>query len=309
MSILPEFPGMPKLQAILQELYSPEEAALILKMPYGLANFRRLQKCTGYSELALAKLLDALCQKGLVIDWWLRDQYYYTPSPMVIGIFEFTMMRTGDNLNSREWARLFHEYLQGDDSFYRANCGNDEQIALMRTLAHPEAMLPEEHIEILDYEKAAALVAQAEMCSVGICSCRHEKLHIRGHGCGAALDNCSSFDQAAAYMIRHDLGREISKSEMLDNLQRSRETGLVLNADNVRKNIAFICHCCGCCCNVLLGISKFGYTNAVLSSSFIAQPTEKMHWLQALCRRLSDKCHQHGGKTGGWRQWATTGRW
>ena len=268
-------PWNERLQAILQELYSLEEAELIVKMPYGLANLQRLKKCTGYSELRLRNLLEGLCQKGLVVDWWMAGEYRYMPSPMVIGVFEFTMMRTGDNLNTQEWARLFHEYLQGDDSFYQANCGNGEQIGMMRTLAYPEAMLPEEHIEILDYEKAVALIDEAKIFSMGICSCRHEKLHIRGEGCGAALDNCSSLGPAAAYLIRHNLAREVSKSEMIENVQRSKETGLVLNADNVRKNIAFICHCCACCCNVLLGISKFGYTNLVLSSSFIAQTTEK----------------------------------
>jgi len=31
-----------------------------------------------------------------------------------------------------------------------------------------------------------------------------------------------------------------------------------------------LCQCCGCCCNILLGLSKFGYPNSVVTSSFIA---------------------------------------
>jgi ferredoxin len=52
--------------------------------------------------------------------------------------------------------------------------------------------------------------------------------------------------------------------------------GLVFNADNVQKNITFICHCCGCCCNILLGISKFGYPNIVVTSNYIAEIDEKL---------------------------------
>ena len=52
--------------------------------------------------------------------------------------------------------------------------------------------------------------------------------------------------------------------------QRSREFGLVLNADNVRRGTSFMCHCCPCCCNVLLGVSRHGYPNTVVTSSFIA---------------------------------------
>jgi ferredoxin len=46
--------------------------------------------------------------------------------------------------------------------------------------------------------------------------------------------------------------------------------GLVFCADNVQKNVRFICHCCKCCCRPLLGISKFGYPNSVVTSNYIA---------------------------------------
>jgi ferredoxin len=39
----------------------------------------------------------------------------------------------------------------------------------------------------------------------------------------------------------------------------------------VQRNVSFMCHCCGCCCNVLRGISRHGYPNAVVTSSYIAE--------------------------------------
>ena len=38
----------------------------------------------------------------------------------------------------------------------------------------------------------------------------------------------------------------------------------------MKKNVSFICHCCGCCCNILLGISRLGYTNILVTSNYIA---------------------------------------
>jgi formate hydrogenlyase subunit 6/NADH:ubiquinone oxidoreductase subunit I len=70
--------------------------------------------------------------------------------------------------------------------------------------------------------------------------------------------------------VRNRLARDVSKTEMLENLARSRELGLVFNADNVQRNVTFMCQCCGCCCNVLLGVTKHGYPNTVVTSSFIA---------------------------------------
>lgn len=259
------------LFAILCELYSPEEAKFVVKMPYGLSDFNRLINITHYHKSAAIKILTGLCSKGLVIDLWLDGKYYYAPSPLIIGIFEFTMMRTRGELKTREWAELFHEYLLGDDSFFAANFKAGEKIAVMRSLPHQEAIPPSEYLEVLDYEKAAALVEQSDKFAIGLCSCRHEKLHAGEKNCDVPLNNCSSFGLAADYLIRNNLAKEVSGTEMMENILRSKELGLVLNADNVQKNVTFICHCCKCCCNALAGISKFGYANSIVTSSFIAE--------------------------------------
>jgi ferredoxin len=254
---------------IIKELYSEEEADVIIKMPYGLSPLDQIEKTTGYEKSKLLRILEGLCSKGLVIDLWIQDKYHYTPSPMVIGVFEFTMMRTGNNLNTKEWARLFNEYMD-DGGFHKVNFQNGELISPLRVLPHENTIKSTEYIEVLDYEKATAIVEEANKFAIGICSCRHEKLHVDKKRCEVPLETCASFGYAADYLIRHNLAKEVSRSEMLENLARSKEMGLVFNADNVKNNVTFICQCCGCCCNVLMGISKFGYPNTVVTSSFIA---------------------------------------
>ncbi len=256
------------LEAVLRELYSSEEAGLVAKLPYGPSNFERIQRITGLRESDLRRLLEGLCAKGLVMDLWFDGEYKYMISPLMVGFFEFSMMRTGPGLSTREWAELFHRYFQGDDSFFAANSGRGDQVFLSRVLPHPESL--ENFTEVLDYEKAEALVEQADKMAVGLCSCRHEKEHTGSKECDTPLDTCASFGFAADYLIRRGMAREVSRDEMKDNLARSRELGLVLEADNVRRNITFICQCCGCCCNMLLGLRKYGYTNIVVTSSFIA---------------------------------------
>ena len=254
---------------IIKELYSTEEADVIVKMPYGLSPIDQIEKITGYENSKLLRILDGLCSKGLVIDLWIQDKFHYIPSPMVVGIFEFTMMRTGDSLNTKEWAGLFNEYM-GDGGFHAANFSNGELISPIRVLPHENTINDTEYVEVLPYEKATAIVEEADKFAIGICSCRHEKLHVGKKECDVPLETCASFSNSADYLIRRDLAKEVSKSEMLENLARSKEMGLVFNADNVKNNISFICQCCGCCCNVLTGISKLGYPNTVVTSSFIA---------------------------------------
>ncbi len=258
------------LYAILKELYSSEEAEVAVKMPYGMSTFDQIAKATRFEEDKLRKILDGLSAKGLVMDIWVGKGYRYILSPLVIGIFEFTMMRAGEDLKSKEWARLFHEYFD-DGGFYESNFGGGQRVSPLRVLPHEEAIEDMEHVEILDYEKASAIVDQANAFAIGLCSCRHEKRHLGQTVCSAPLQTCSSLGFSAKYMVSHKFARPASKSEMLENVSRSKELGMVICADNVKKGISFLCHCCGCCCNLLLGISKFGYPTAVVTSSFIAK--------------------------------------
>jgi len=184
------------------------------------------------------------------------------------------MMRTGKNLNTRQWAKLFHEYLHGNDAFWNANFSDDQKIAVVRTLPYEEAVRPAEYIEVLDHEKAISYINENDTFCIGICACRHEKVHADKKRCDTSLSTCCSFGVTAEYLIRNNLAKKVSKSEMLDLFAKSKETGLVLNADNVEKRINFICHCCKCCCNPFIAIREHGYTNTVVTSSFIAEVDE-----------------------------------
>lgn len=259
-----------ELFAILNELYSQEEAELVARMPYGLSSYDRILKLTGLAPAALQKLLDDLTGKGLIMDLYINGEYLYAPNPMVIGIFEFTMMRSGPNTNTKEWARLLDAYMHGNDgSFFAANAAHGEKVSVSRVVPHEAAVHQAEFTEILDHEKAIHIVNASEKVAVGMCSCRHQKSHL-GKVCDAPLDTCTSFGKAADYLIRNNMAKEISKEAMLDKLTESVEKGLVITADNVRNNPLFMCHCCGCCCHLMLGISKFGYTNTVVSSRYEA---------------------------------------
>ena len=254
---------------ILKELYSSDEAELVVKMPHGLSPADKIGKATGFEKSKLNSILESLCTKGLVIDIWIGNRYFYMPSPMAIGIFEFTMMRTGENLNTKVWAELFHEYLN-DRNSYAVNFGKGQQISPMRTLPH-EGTIPEsDYTEVLDYEKAISIVESHKKFAIGLCSCRHEKLHTGEKKCDIPLETCITFGGSVDFMVRHNFAKKVTKTEILENLAVSKEMGLVFSCDNVKNNVSFLCQCCGCCCNMLLGISKFGYPNTIVTSSFIA---------------------------------------
>jgi len=263
------------LYAVLKELYTEEDAELIIKMPYGLATIERLMQVTGVTRSGLERQLDNLCPRGLVMDLCIAGQYYYTPSPFALGFFEFTMMRTRGEVDFAKMARLFSKYLDGGD-FQAANAENGEMVSFLRTLPWEGSVEIDEYVEVLDYEKASAIVDATDRFAMGICGCRHQRRHLGENSCNAPFDNCSVFGPIAVdWMIRNGFGREVSKAEMLANIDRSRDLGLVINADNVQRNVRFMCHCCSCCCEAIRGITKHGYVNTVVTSSFIAHYDHK----------------------------------
>ncbi|MEG6505116.1 ATP-binding protein [Nitratidesulfovibrio sp. 1201_IL3209] len=303
--------------AMLRELYTPEEAELVVRMPYRPSSMERLERVTGMPRARLQPLLDRLCDKGLVLDIRedgdhainatgaaerravpehghgghhghaahsrihtpavpatpnaqpLDDGCLYMISPIVIGIFEFTMMRTGGALPSRRWAELFHDYMFGDRAFMDANFGDGQRVSVMRALPHQETL--GDHVEILDYERAATLVEEQRTFAVGLCSCRHEKHHLGTRQCDVDMETCTSMGSGAEYLIRHGFARRIDKAAMHDILARSRDLGFTLSADNVQQGVGFICHCCGCCCNLMQGIRQWGHAGVLVTSSFIAR--------------------------------------
>lgn len=258
------------LYEILKELYTPREAEILVRMPYGLSTAERIVKIAKIDKGELLPILEALCEKGLLFDMMLNGRYHYMISPMAVGIFEMTMMRTRGELDYARWAQLFNEYLHGSSDFYRVNCKPEKKISVMRVLPHEDTIDEVHKVEILDYEKATSIIRNSNKFGIGLCSCRHEKLHIGKKMCDTPLETCLSLGMSADYLIRHGFAREATRSEVLDSIAISKEYRLVLTADDVQKGVGFICQCCGCCCNLLLGISKHGFPDTVVTSSYVA---------------------------------------
>ena len=263
-------PWSPALRELLAALYSPADAELVVRMPHRPSPLKRIARMLRTDPAELEPRLHELCSKGLVCDIIHKDSSLYMISPFVVGFFEFTMMRTRGELHFKQWAELFQAYMFGDSGFLEANFGNGQQVSVMRALPHEEALSDAARVEILDYEKASALVADADIFAVGLCSCRHEKEHLGERGCSVPMETCTSLGEGARFLIRNGFAREIERAEMLDILARSRDNALTLSTENVKHQAGFICHCCGCCCNLMRGVRELGYPGVLVTSGFIA---------------------------------------
>ncbi len=252
---------------ILEILYTPEEADLASKMPVIPSDLPHLASRLGVTAEELRPRLERMCDKGLVLDLVhpKTGEAKYALSPPVVGFMEFSLMRTHDAIPKKRMAEALEAYVHYDDGFVREVFGQDTVIG--RALVHETAL--DDMPDVLDWERATAIIASARAWTVANCYCRHKAEHL-GKPCDAPKEVCLSLDGAADFVARRNFGRAIEKSEAMDIMVRARESGLVQIADNVCNRPTYVCNCCGCCCGQLESINQFGLSG-VNPSGFLAK--------------------------------------
>jgi ferredoxin len=122
---------------------------------------------------------------------------------------------------------------------------------------------------VLDYERASEVIRTAEHMGVGLCYCRHKMEHL-GRACDAPTGICMTFGGTADSLIRHGYARRVDVAEGMDLLAEAHDRRLVQFGENVQSGVAFICNCCGCCCEAMIAARRFGLLHPVHTSNFIA---------------------------------------
>ena len=257
---------------ILEILFRPEDAALAARLPLKPAPLERLSRELGVAPEPLKARLDELADRGLVMDLVhpRTGAVTYLLAPPLAGFLEFAMMRTHDHVPKKRMAEALHAYLLGDDTFAREIF--EKPTVVGRAVVHESAFSAngaggDDAPEVLDWERATHLIETSTARSVSLCYCRHTAEHL-GTRCDAPIDNCLTLNGGADFVIRHGFGRAIDKAEALDVLVASREAGLVQIADNVQRQPVYLCNCCGCCCEQLQAINRYGLP-AVVPSGFL----------------------------------------
>jgi Na+-translocating ferredoxin:NAD+ oxidoreductase RNF subunit RnfB len=172
------------------------------------------------------------------------------------GFFEFSMMRVRQDIDQKLLAELLYQYLNVEEDFIKALFVNGET-QLGRVFVHEPALPSDHSLEVLDHERASEVIKTARHRAIGVCYCRHKMMHV-GRACDAPQDICMTFNTVAFSLTKHGIARPVDVKEGLDLLEQAYERNLVQFGENVRRSVSFICNCCGCCCEALLGIKRFG---------------------------------------------------
>ena len=260
-------PMSDSLLKLLEELFTKDEADKLAKLPIKPFTAKIAAKRWKVSVKDSQKLLDQLAEKGVLLDFLKGDEQRYVIPPTMAGFFEFSLMRTDGKFNRKVLSELFYKYINEEEEFIFEAL--EQKTSIARTFIHEYTIPEESKSEVLDYERASKVIETATCITVGTCYCRHKMEHV-GKACDMPQDVCLTFNTAAKSLSKHGVAKEISKEEAKKILDKCVDLGLVQVGDNVEEGVAWICNCCGCCCEALLAYKKIGYTSR-LNSNFYAE--------------------------------------
>jgi ferredoxin len=255
------------LYRILGLLFTEREAGLVAQLP--IRPFTAARAASAW-KLPLAEAqatLDALASKAILLDLQQAGEQYYVLPPPMAGFFEFSLMRVRDDVDQTVLSELFHQYLTVEEDFVKA-LFTTGKTQLGRAFVHEPVLTSDQALHVLDDERASAVITSSPDIGVGLCYCRHKMQHL-GRACDAPLGICLTFGGTARSLIKHGYARRADGAEGLDLLQEARGRRLVQFGENVRRNVAFICNCCGCCCEAMIAAQRFGSLRPVHTTNFL----------------------------------------
>jgi ferredoxin len=187
--------------------------------------------------------------------WFYKQdvQAWFRLAPFVVGIYEAQV-----ELMDHELAHLVEDYFSEGGT--QGIMG--PQPALHRVVPASGTVKAE---AILPYEDVRAILLSAKTFNVIDCICRVQQDKL-GSTCKFPVHVCLNFSQKE----RAARPGDISQAEALSLLEQSEQVGLVHTVSNVMEGMGYVCNCCGCCCGILRGITKFGIDNSVAYANYYA---------------------------------------
>ncbi|MFX1394617.1 MAG: ATP-binding protein [Promethearchaeota archaeon] len=268
---------------MLKYLFTPQEAKIATKLKFSWDNTEPLEKIyerikpLGYSMEELEKHLENMVKKGTIMAHRKGDKKSYGNAMFIIGIFEFQL-----NKLTKEFVNDMHQYMWETWIPGLANI----PIPQTRLIPIEQSVTPE--LGISNYDVLKEVINSSEgPFSLVECVCRQGK-DLLGEPCKVTSrrEICIGFGPWIQVGLDMGNGKEITKEEALEHLQKNQEEGLIFQLNNAQKP-DFVCSCCSCCCEGIATINKFPNPSELIATNYYAEVDSD---LCTGCGTCSDIC-------------------
>lgn len=245
---------------ILQKMYTPDEAEIVLNMlPMPEPASEIAQRAGKDTSEVLARLED-IAKRGLLVRMPAGDTTLFMILQFLIGAWEALVA----NSNDPEISALANEYLPSlAKEWSSIKTQQTRVVPVNSSVAGTSIVKPYDQIRELVATKAN------EKIVVSRCVCTTDTEYMGGK-CEYPVERCINFGIGADYQLYLNQGREIDQEELSRLLDMGEKEGLVLHVNNAN-DIVFLCMCCHCCCVLLKMLRYGGRPGAQVQSSFYAK--------------------------------------
>lgn len=260
------------IHEILRILFTPQEAAIAVKMNFKPKSSASIAKSSGVSENEAENLLESMADKGVIFSKNKDGKKHYGLVPLIPGVFEFPFMKGGGSPMHDRLAGLWEAYHH--ESLGASFAGNPTP--MMRVVAVEKSVTPEDRIH--PYEEVKHLIEQSNYVALTKCACR-----VSVAKCDKPKEVCLIFDGVGEFLVERGFARHISKEEGIKVLDQAEAAGLVHTSNNSADKASVICNCCPCCCTILRGRTQLNHPHAFEPSRFAAFVTSNDCLACGLC--------------------------
>ncbi|MBI6874570.1 4Fe-4S dicluster-binding protein [Clostridium aciditolerans] len=265
-------PPSKTLYKILSMLFTEKEAELVAMLPIKPFTVKTASHIWKMDEVQTESILQKLASRAILLDVDYDGKKEYCLPPPMIGFFEFSLMRTRDDIDQKTLSELYFQYLNVEEDFIKdLFLGTETRFG--KVFVQEGVLSNQNQLEIMDYDRASNVIKNAKFITASMCFCRHKMEHL-GKACSAPMDVCLTFGDSAYTLSKHGYGRAIEAAEGLEILNMAYDYNLVQCGENVRDGSVFLCNCCGCCCEGMRAIKQFGYLNPIQTTAFLPQVVE-----------------------------------
>ena len=268
---------------LLKMLLSPEEANIAIHLGGRMETLKVIHESvnksgTSISIEELEEFLDKFVEKGIINGATIRNEKRYSLMQWIVGFFEAQLGRM-----TKEFAELSDKYTR--ETFYKAMHLKDTPPQL-HTIPVEKSVTSENYTSTYDNIRNI-IVNQVDKIALRDCVCREEH-DLMEESCklSGVRRCCVMFNKAAENQIKSGIGKEVSKEEFFDLLDKYQEEGFVLQPQNTQ-NPGYMCVCCGCCCAVLKTAKQFPRPAEYYFSNFYAKSDPE---LCSGCETCVERC-------------------
>jgi electron transport complex protein RnfB len=260
--------------ALVQELFTPEEAEIASAMPLGHSSIEQIaERLADTSTTKLAPKLETMADKLVIQIREANGKKSYELLPFIPGITELIFLGGFIDERSKKVFKLTMEYIWALEKMAASAPPQEatpaepaRKISVEEEVTHKSAVVPLKEI--------SEVLMNTEHIGAGICVCRRQG-DFQNNPCKAPQNNCLILGESAKFAIGRGVAKHITGEEAVKRMEEADRAGLIHTYSNDPDHfINLLCNCCQCHCRIISSIKNSPFPGQIITARYVVSIDE-----------------------------------